>query len=417
MRGFKHHGSDQEQEYYFVVEAERNGVWSAPSDEDSAIPHVGAIPWDSGDAASILQAVRAVIGNVPRGQLDVLAPDGRYYTEDRFGNPVVTDPPGIYSSETSTIDYQGLQIPLTRTRQEALESTQTGPYRRVRTDKDTRCIGATARFYLPPEIHPSLGFSYIYVDDNYGTPKGETRDTPCIYFGLAFPKVDIEGGVMFHPAARGDPRGGQPVPYSRWQPYMAIHAGQRKNLPVLGGDPHNPKHHIPYDWWNGLYGYYLDLILVPVGFPFSKLTLFGVSARDVFSEGEFFTHIYIGFAPAVPAEGKGVRVRRVHSIAQRQLAVGEFGGYARSGSFIRKVGVDYEPLFYGVPLDLPAHVLRYQNGRYSWQQWTRSGLSEQSGSAGVFPRLQQRPVFSVNEQVGGQDTRYFREEVSIDLRP
>ncbi|MCL6476731.1 MAG: fibronectin type III domain-containing protein, partial [Firmicutes bacterium] len=51
-------GLTSEQEYYFVVEAERNGVWSAPSEEDSAVPHVGAIPWDTGDAASILRAVR-----------------------------------------------------------------------------------------------------------------------------------------------------------------------------------------------------------------------------------------------------------------------------------------------------------------------------------------------------------------------
>ncbi len=119
----------------------------------------------------------------------------------------------------------------------------------------------------------------------------------------------------------------------------------------------------------------------------------------------------------MPPDGEGVRVRRVHSIAQRQKAVERVGGYARSGSFITGVGVDYETLFYHVPLDLPAQVLRYQNGRYSWQQWTRSGLSEQSGSAGVFPLLQQHPIFSVNEQVGGQDTRYFREQVSINLSP
>ncbi|GIV18293.1 MAG: hypothetical protein KatS3mg023_0044 [Armatimonadota bacterium] len=385
-------GLVSDQEYYFVVEAEYNGVWSAPSEEDSATPHVGAIPWDSGDAASILQAVRAVIGNVPQGQLDVLAPDGRYYTEDSFGNPVVTAPPGIYHSETSSINYQGLEIPLTRTRTEALENTRTGPYRRVRTDNDTRCVGAVARFYLPPRIDPIRGVSHIYVNDAYRAPNRElTVDTPCIYFGLAFPKGDVEGGVMFHPAGRG---GNPPVSYARWQPYLALFAGIRKTLPVAGGDPYNPKHHIPDDGWNGLFGYYLDLILMPVGFPFGKLTLLGISAYDVFFEDVFFTHIYIGFAPAVPAEGEGVRVRRVHSIAQMQEAVGNIGGYARSGSFIKNVGVDYEPLFYGVPLDLPAHVLRYQNGRYSWQQWTRSGLSEQSGSAGVFPLLRQRPIFS-----------------------
>ncbi|GBC91982.1 hypothetical protein HRbin15_00443 [bacterium HR15] len=37
-------GLAPEQEYYFVVEAAYNGVWGPPSEEDSAVPHVGAIP-------------------------------------------------------------------------------------------------------------------------------------------------------------------------------------------------------------------------------------------------------------------------------------------------------------------------------------------------------------------------------------
>jgi hypothetical protein len=41
-----------EQTYYVVVQAEYNGLCGPPSEEDSAVPHVGAIPWDSGDATS-----------------------------------------------------------------------------------------------------------------------------------------------------------------------------------------------------------------------------------------------------------------------------------------------------------------------------------------------------------------------------
>jgi len=112
-----------------------------------------------------------------------------------------------------------------------------------------------------------------------------------------------------------------------------------------------------------------------------------------------------------------VRVRRVHFIAQKKEVVKRIGGYKRTGSFVLGVSVDYLPLFFGVTLDLPAMVLRYDNGTLQWQDWIRTGISEQPNSAGVFPFLQQKPLFTVNEWVGGQDTRYFRETVSIDLRP
>lgn len=63
-----------EQTCYVVMQAEYNGLWGPPSEEDSAIPHEGAIPWDSGDASAILQAVRNIIGGVPHGELFVLSP-------------------------------------------------------------------------------------------------------------------------------------------------------------------------------------------------------------------------------------------------------------------------------------------------------------------------------------------------------
>jgi hypothetical protein len=407
-------GLTSEQEYYFVVEAERNGVWSAPSEEDSAVPHVGAIPWDTRDAASILQAVRAVIGNVPRGQLDVLAPDGRYYTEDSFGNPVVTAPPGIYHSETSSINYQGLEVPLTRTRTEALENTKTGPYRRVRTDSGAQCVGARASFYLPPVIDPNFGNVYIYINSTYKVGGEPTEDTPCIYFGIAFPGTDMEGGLMFHAAGR------QGISYPRWQPYLVPSLTRTPNgQPVLGGDPRNPRNHILYDSSNGSFGYYLDMQLNPVDFPFGlfwvKLTTLSVRAYDLFAEDAAFSHTYVGFAPSVPATGQGVRVRRVHSIAQRRQAVGS-RGYARSDSFIIGVGVDYDPLIFGVDLGQPAEVYRYRNGSFSWQRWTED-LSDQPGSAGVFPSLRQNPIFVLDERVGegGRYTRYYREIISIDL--
>jgi hypothetical protein len=219
---------------------------------------------------------------------------------------------------------------------------------------------------------------------------------------------------MFHAAGR------QGISYPRWQPYLVPSLTRTPNgQPVLGGDPRNPRNHILYDSSNGLFGYYVDMQLNPVDFPFGlfwvKLTTLSVRAYDLFAEDAAFSHTYVGFAPSVPATGEGVRVRRVHSIAQRRQAVGS-RGYTRSDSFIIGVGVDYDPLIFGVDLGQPAEVYRYRNGSFSWQRWTED-LSDQPGSAGVFPSLQQNPIFVLDERVGegGRYTRYYREIISIDL--
>jgi hypothetical protein len=53
---------EREQEYYFVVEAAYNGLWGPPSEEDSAVPHEGAIPWDTQDPNQIIPAARDAFG-------------------------------------------------------------------------------------------------------------------------------------------------------------------------------------------------------------------------------------------------------------------------------------------------------------------------------------------------------------------
>lgn len=102
--------------------------------------------------------------------------------------------------------------------------------------------------------------------------------------------------------------------------------------------------------------------------------------------------------------GAGVRVRRVHSIAQREQAVGSRGGYARSGSFILQVGVGYDPVWWrGSWIDPPAEVASFQGGSWNWQP--------QSVSISVvrdFPNTSF--VRSVLIQA------YSREVISIDLR-
>lgn len=91
----------------------------------------------------------------------------------------------------------------------------------------------------------------------------------------------------------------------------------------------------------------------------AKLTTLSVRVYDALDEYETFAHTYVGIVPPVPPTGENVRVRRVHSITQRKEAVGRKAGgngYARSGSFIFNVGVDYAPLYFGVPLGSPAEV-------------------------------------------------------------
>jgi hypothetical protein len=55
-------GLVRDREYYFVVEAAYNGLWGPPSEEDSAVPHEGAIPWDTQDPNQIIPAARDAFG-------------------------------------------------------------------------------------------------------------------------------------------------------------------------------------------------------------------------------------------------------------------------------------------------------------------------------------------------------------------
>ncbi len=97
-------GLVSDQEYYFVVEAEYNGVWSAPSEEDSAVPHAGAIPWDSEDVNQIIPAIPQALG-YPSGDLSVVSPEGRYYTEiSGEGRQARATVPFVFNESASTIE-------------------------------------------------------------------------------------------------------------------------------------------------------------------------------------------------------------------------------------------------------------------------------------------------------------------------
>ena len=109
-------GLDSEREYYFVVEAEYNGLWGPPSEEDSAVPHEGAIPWDTQDPNQIIPAVRNRM-EPPYGYLVVLSPEGLLYIEDELGNRQVKPAPYRYNPTAGQVeDRQGnIVAPLQRT--------------------------------------------------------------------------------------------------------------------------------------------------------------------------------------------------------------------------------------------------------------------------------------------------------------
>ncbi len=226
-------GLVSEQEYYFVVEAEWNGVWGPPLEEDSAVPHVGAIPWDTQDTNFILSSVRSVIGYIPSGELSVLGPDGLYYEEDELGNPLPpTAAPGVYRLLISQIDYGGgVVVPRTSTNESLTlqGEDQTGPYRRVRTNQDG-FIGGHGWFYLPPLLHPRTGAPLARINDTFNVGGQPTEDTPCVYFGIRGANWDVEGGLMLHHPNRGQ------VGYYRWQPYLVslFGKGKRQTWPVAG---------------------------------------------------------------------------------------------------------------------------------------------------------------------------------------
>ena len=59
VRRYTVDGLVSEQAYYVVVEAEYNGVFGASSEEDSAVPHAGAIPWNTEDPNQIIPVQRS----------------------------------------------------------------------------------------------------------------------------------------------------------------------------------------------------------------------------------------------------------------------------------------------------------------------------------------------------------------------
>lgn len=324
-----------------MVEAEYNGLWGPPSEEDSAVPQVGAIPWDTQDPDQIIPAIRNLM-SPPYGYLVALSPDGLLYTEDAFGNRLIRPAPYRYNPSASHIeDAEGNVVaPLQQTDRDA--ESNTGPYRRITTRSDLGCTGAVVMFYVPP---PTYVYSrYINVPQQ---THGSTRDTPYVYLGMRYGGTDMEGGISFHPAGRGirknnnewsDRDGTIPAPnYDRWQPYLKT---SNRKFPIGFEEIGVPFNHIRYD--NAPYGLIVRLRLVHT--PREKGVEFKVkvwaAVFDDTTEDPRLIYDFYGFADVKPP-ANSVKVRRVISIAQKNPS----NSYQRTGSFFEYVGVGYQPLF------------------------------------------------------------------------
>jgi len=384
------------------VEAEYNGLWGPPSEEDSAIPHEGAIPWDSQDPNQIIPAVRNLM-EPPYGYLVVLSPEGLLYIEDELGNRQVKPAPYRYDPTVGQVeDRQGnIVVPLQRTGEDAESST--GPYRRVVT-RGTGCIGAVVMFYVPPPVYTYSRFINVPSETNR-----TTRDTPYVYLGISYGDTDMEGGIGFHPAGRGIHKRGQewsdpereipPPSYNRWQPYLKIARGNRL-FPIGFEEIGVPMNHIRYE--NAPYGLIVRLRLIPdvrraKGVEF-RVKVWAAEFDDPNDYPRFICDFY-GFADVKPPDRfRGAKTRRVISIAQ--IRPGS-DGYQRTGSFFEFVGVGYQPLFsIG---ELPYSAYAYCPPFY--QLWT-GGISDPPTN---FP-----PVGSVVNATVIEP--YFQEYVHINLR-
>jgi hypothetical protein len=387
-------GLDSEREYYFVVEAEYNGLWGPPSEEDSAVPHEGAIRWDSGNVSWIMEDVRRVTGSTAgHDMLDVLGPDGLIYSDSGVRHPTTFF--DVSRLVFTLTDFPSFEIPVTNAGREELENTCTGPYRRVRARGDQNITAVRATFWIPSTLSPRFPYTQIFIPSEVDNPDNPRRpaDTPYMYFGFAFSGLDVEGGLMYHRAGRGD------LNYPRWQAYLKVVSRGRDRHPAIT-DTLNERGHI-LDNTEG--GTPTRVELYTIGQ--ERLVGLRVQPIDpVFGEEIFLREI--AATAKLKRDMSGLRFRRVFSIAQRKEAmIGCLTGYLRTGSYVRGMAVGYNPVA-GIGedpfLEPPAQV---GIGGLFWFDWS----DYYTDQAGAYPP----PSFGIVSW--SEIVRFSREVVSISL--
>ncbi len=205
------------QQYFYTVKAVRNGVESAPSYEDSDIPDSDGIPWDSGNASSVIAAVETVVG-VTADVVAALGPDGTVYSSQQgvlrpggsvdlgtiqpggnvlqFSNGssvALTDDGDLLGDGSGTSGVQIMSVPTQK------QNNADGPYRRVRSQPTyTGSCGSFCPGW-ENQIYMSLGA----LKDTYYTYLG-SRSQPV----TNGPVQEIDAGLQWSGA------------YNMYNPYL-----------------------------------------------------------------------------------------------------------------------------------------------------------------------------------------------------
>lgn len=357
------------------MEAEYNGLWGSPSEVDSAIPHVGAIPWDSGDPQQIMPALRrAVSARSELGDLEALGPDGLIYTD--FS---VEYPEAWFYEDESVILYnfpgsEPVRVPTSREgRSRILSNVHSGPYRRVATNVQAQAVAGI--FFVPsvagPRFVPGYGYSYIDVRSD--------AESPWIYFGVSTSKGAVEAGLSFHPAGRGG------IPYPRWQITMNPKVRTRVGKPSpVYSHPWNPRGHIRAD--DILSGGVFVLMELRVSPNDKKTKLVKLTVIQLNSFGSIWPRELVA-AVNIHTSDPVASWRRVHSMAQIIPHPGQPGynpddynrGYLLTGSYVLLTAEGYNPI-QRVNIEPPIAV-QLQNG--DWVTWNET-ISDRLAT-GVWP--------------------------------
>ena len=371
-------GLISEQEYYFVVEAEYNGLWNPPSEEDSAIPHVGAIPWDTQDPNEIIPAVLQAIGEPTWQDVEILSPDELYY-DQTSGSKSRTSPPVYFHPAGWITDERGNILVASAPRSGAPNNCHpSGPYVQVRAETEI-AVGARGQFWVPPTAGV---YSGIRVDDN---TRLTTRDAPYIYFGIS---DIIEGGVYYMRANWGylDSQSGAEVGapnYERWIPFTKYNKKFHKpDRPVpMVGSPKKVLNHIPYHTSSAAqYGLIFEIEFIADVKKKQVVTkVRSWSATDDAGFGDpLFEKPFVLTAKEVrrlPNRESQLEIRQTVSIAQNRLRSQfcartdtRFGLWRNFYGQRVPVGVGRIPIGQGIDL-LPVQLMVLDGQRQRWVDW------------------------------------------------
>ncbi len=335
-------GLTSEVEYFFVVEAEYNGLWGSSSEEDSAVPHVGAIPWDTENPWQIIGAMEAQLPPdmrpSPYDDVWVLGPDGKIYAKAG-----VFPPDGrMLVQNNAVLGYDEEMYPLPVGSPESepfgqlsltLEA-QAGPFRRVRTPDGYR--GVRGSLFLPDTFQISMGSRIIE-----GRPRS---DMPWTYVGSSGRGGEVDVGLAYNPARQW------------WMPAMRVAPRQKIQLmsfPDASSREVDPaeKRFLPGQTVYIVYSLTRDVAAAVI------------AGRNMYWEPTF---VFL-WAPNVHKTASA-RVKRVHSIAH-VLRSTESRSWKPTGS--RIFGLEW-----GDGQILPS------SGSGTWSPWSNVGGTE----SGSYPR-------------------------------